>query len=337
VAKKTPTPNEQQLALITRASHALAEANTIEEVILIKNQGEAAIKFAKSRRDIGNDAILAAQDIVRRSERVLGKWLKAMDKARGGNPRKVSTGATTAPVKTLADYDINKRQSARWQQEAEVPKKVFEKWVKETKEADGELTQTGLIREYTKHKREQQIAANKELGDVEAPDGEYGVIVIDPPWPMEKIERDCAPEQTSVIDYPTMTEDELAVMELPTADDCHLFLWTTHKFLPMALRLLPRWDFRYVCTMVWHKPGGFQPVGLPQYNCEFCLYARYGTPTFIDTKAFPVCFSAPRGKHSEKPQEFYEIIKRVTAGPRIDMFNRRPIDGFKSWGNEAAQ
>ena len=35
-----------------------------------------------------------------------------------------------------------------------------------------------------------------------------------------------------------MSEDELAAMDMPCRADCHFWLWTTHKFLPMALRLL---------------------------------------------------------------------------------------------------
>lgn len=186
------------------------------------------------------------------------------------------------------------------------------------------------LRRETTAKRLDEVAAR----EAQAPTGAYDVIVIDPPWPMRKIERDCRPNQTE-LDYPTMTEGQLAALTIPAAADCHVWLWTTHRFLPLALRLLERWGLKYVCTFVWHKPGGFQPVGLPQFNCEFALYARRGTPEFIETKAFRTCFEAPRGRHSEKPAAFYDLVRRVTAGRRLDMFNRRAIAGFVGWGKEA--
>lgn len=196
-------------------------------------------------------------------------------------------------------------------------------------------TNPAEARRMTRHVVVKQRLDAVAAQEVVAPTGLFDVIVIDPPWAMEKIKRDLYPDQVA-FDYPTMGEAELAGMTIPCADDCHVWVWTTHKFLPMAFRLLDAWGLKYVCTFVWHKPGGFQVVGLPQYNCEFALYARRGSPQFIDTKAFPVCFDAPRGAHSEKPEQFYDVVRRVTAGRRLDMFNRRPIDGFTTWGNEAA-
>lgn len=193
------------------------------------------------------------------------------------------------------------------------------------------------IRAHRAEERREQLAAMRSEAPP-LPDGRYECIVIDPPWDMQKIERDVRPNQVA-FDYPTMTEEELARFDVPgiSADDAHLFCWTTHKHLPSALRLIEAWGYRYVCTMVWHKPGGFQPIGLPQYNCEFALYARRGSPSFIDTKAFPTCFEAPRREHSRKPDEFYDTVRRVTAGPRIDVFSRESRDGFDTFGNEAGK
>jgi N6-adenosine-specific RNA methylase IME4 len=198
---------------------------------------------------------------------------------------------------------------------------------------DGTKTIAQAVRET---KRVEVIAKLEDVKvkEVKKLAGLYDVVVIDPPWAMEKIERDVRPNQ-SEFDYPTMNEDELNKFKIPASEDCHLWLWTTHRFLPMAFRLLETWHFKYVCCFVWHKPGGFQVVGLPQYNAEFSLYARKGNPIFVDTKAFNVCFNAPRGSHSEKPEEFYEVIRRVTKGRRIDIFNRRKIEGFDGWGQEA--
>jgi N6-adenosine-specific RNA methylase IME4 len=183
--------------------------------------------------------------------------------------------------------------------------------------------------------RKAELAIVKERAP-SLPTDTYDVIVIDPPWDMQKIERDVRPNQVA-FDYPTMSEEELSEFDVPSisADDCHLFCWTTHKFLPSALRLVEAWGFRYVMTMVWHKPGGFQPIGLPQYNCEFALYARKGSPRFVDTKSFFACYEAPRREHSRKPDEFYDVIRRVTDGRRIDVFSRENRDGFEQFGNEA--
>lgn len=171
--------------------------------------------------------------------------------------------------------------------------------------------------------------------------GPFGTVVIDPPWEVEKIDRDVRPKQAA-FDYPTMSFLELqrffiAELAPKLEDNCHLFMWTTQKWMPSAIKMLDTIGFKYVLTMVWHKAGGFQPTGLPQYNCEFVIYARRGAPVFIDTKDFPCCFDGERREHSRKPERFYEIVKRVTGGSRIDVFSREARDGFAQFGNETAR
>ena len=40
--------------------------------------------------------------------------------------------------------------------------------------------------------------------------------------------------------------------------------------------------------------------------------------------------------HSQKPDEFYEIIERLYDGPYLELFARRPRAGWTSFGNDPA-
>jgi N6-adenosine-specific RNA methylase IME4 len=209
--------------------------------------------------------------------------------------------------------------------------------IAETKDSGSEITTAGIYRgaKQLLVDAEQEGLRHKVL-EIPAPNGRFKTIVIDPPWDMQKIEREVRPNQVG-FDYPTMSVEELIAYTVPediADEDCHLFMWTTEKYLPHAFSILEMWGFRYVFTMVWHKSGGFQPYNLPQYNCEFVLYGRKGAPSFEDTKRFSTCFEGQRKEHSRKPDEFYQLINRVCPSPRIDIFSREKHDGFSQYGNE---
>ena len=328
------------------------------EAIRFSSRDEAADWIDRNqlgRRNIHQDAFTL----------LLGRRYNRIKQAKGGDRKSIGQNVTLIldTAETLAkEHGVTGRTIKRAGKVAEavdklksVDPQIESKMVRGIAPARAAVIKAAALLEKSPERAREIIEGVKKMSDVIREDkraevvaklenldsrkvkelaGHYDVIVIDPPWPMEKIERDVTPEQVA-FEYPTMQEEELLKMTMPAAGDCHLWMWTTHRFLPMALRLLDAWGFKYVCTFVWHKPGGFQPFGLPQYNCEFAVYARRGTPQFIDTKAFPVCFDASRGKHSEKPEAFYDVVRRVTAGRRIDIFNRRKIQGFEVWGNES--
>ncbi len=87
----------------------------------------------------------------------------------------------------------------------------------------------------------------------------YKTIVIDPPWPMEKITRDVRPNQFD-FGYPVMSIEEIKTYSLPiNPSGCHIYLWTTQKFLPYAFEIMEGWGINYQCLMTWVKNVGFTP------------------------------------------------------------------------------
>ena len=172
--------------------------------------------------------------------------------------------------------------------------------------------------------------------------GKYAIVVIDPPWPVQlKLDGfgNNGPYSTHPQDLPygLMTVDDIAALPVPAVLDesAIVFCWTTNKHLPTSFTLIKAWGLTYWFTMAWVKNGGVQMPNFPQFNTEWIVVGKKGTPTFKDIKAFNTSNYWPRTTHSVKPEGFYDLLRRVTDTPRLDIFGRRNIAGFKSWGNEA--
>ena len=180
--------------------------------------------------------------------------------------------------------------------------------------------------------------------------GTYQCIVVDPPWDQGKTGlRAVRPNQGPDLDYPTMTFEEIAEVEVPkwAAENAFIWLWATNgrsrssglPILQQAFDLMNHWGFRYYTILTWDKGNGVCPFGPFQITTEHCLFGYRGkfvTPKHAMGQS-KTLFSEPSSRHSQKPSVLYEYIRTHFPGPRLDVFARRGHLGFESWGNEAEE
>ena len=175
----------------------------------------------------------------------------------------------------------------------------------------------------------------------------YRVLVIDPPWNQGKTGmRKCRPNQTTTLDYPTMSREEL--MELPVREwadeNAFLWLWATNSkdrktgepILHMAFDLMAQWGFTFYTMITWDKRTGPCPFGPYQITTEHVLFGYRGKAVFPREclgKMKTVFTETPKA-HSVKPQSFYDTVAGFFEGPRIDIFARQVRPGYDGWGNE---
>ncbi len=169
------------------------------------------------------------------------------------------------------------------------------------------------------------------------PDKKYKIIYADPPWNVSQFSRIVRPSQKPH-PYSKMKLTDIKKMDVRSiADDegCHLFLWTTHKWLPKAFEVMEAWGFKYHCTLTWNKTFGFTPFSF-MWSTEFCLYGqlkgkwmkpeKFGIKTLIDEKPT---------RHSKKPMKMVNLIESFCGDlNRIELFARDKKEGWDAWGDE---
>jgi len=168
----------------------------------------------------------------------------------------------------------------------------------------------------------------------------YAVIYADPPWRYRNKRHGHGGAEDH---YQTMALDEIKALPVPAADDCALFLWATMPLLQQAFEVIEAWGFKYkttaFCWVKENKSGVGHVTGLGYWtrsNAEVCLLAIRGRPHPVSHRVHSVVL-APRGRHSEKPEEVrHRIVQLMGNVPRLEMFARTRASGWDAWGNEVA-
>lgn len=335
-----------ELAQITKLESALVKAKTLTEIKGVMDKADAIAHAAKcwgADRRVLLEAVWVYIDGYVKIGELLGP--PPGKGVGGGRGKKLSSRSDS-----LSKDQINKARRAAYKVSRET-REAYRKWLTHHSLEDPTFKDILILSRCPEDLQDEAIAElqtgkastlteairnvkRRRIGEGEAlvPKGKYRCLIVDPPWPIAKIEREEAPAQGKSLDYSTMSLDEIKAFPIPAHDECHMYLWTTQKFLPKSFEILEAWKFDYLVTMVWHKNGGFQPVNLPQFNCEFVLLGRRGGLPFVDTKNFFCCFSGKRREHSRKPTEFYDLVRRVSPGPRCDLFSTGKVEGFTQGG-----
>lgn len=165
------------------------------------------------------------------------------------------------------------------------------------------------------------------------------VLVADPPWPYsDKLPGN---GRGAAKHYSVMSIRDIEYFDLPPmAADSLLFLWRVAAMPGEALRVCRAWGFEPKSEIVWVKltSAGKPHFGMGRYvraQHETCIIATRGKGNSrIRNHAVRSVFEAPVGRHSAKPERFYEIVEELAAGPYVELFARQRREGWTCEGNE---
>lgn len=146
--------------------------------------------------------------------------------------------------------------------------------------------------------------------------GKFRTIVIDPAWEYDWLSL----AGRAKPGYAMQTLDQLRELDLRQwADEetgTHLYCWVTNNFMAEGCKLVAHWGFQHRTLITWVKPP---PFGLGSYfrnSTEHVLFATLSeTTTRHAAASIPTHFEAPRGEHSEKPEKFYDTVRRSSYPP----------------------
>jgi len=176
-------------------------------------------------------------------------------------------------------------------------------------------------------------------------EGTYRIICADPPWKYVGLNQadeyghaerhyDCLDDNQPCEFRPDGTR---LVKDLADENSV-LFMWVTSPLIERCFPIIKAWGFQYKALFVWdkvkHVMGHYNSV-----RHEFLLICTRGSckpdvPILKDS----VQEIERSAKHSEKPQEFYDIIEALyDHGRKLEIFARSGRKGWDSVGNEVCQ
>lgn len=231
------------------------------------------------------------------------------------------------------DKELTKEEVKRIsKEEPDIQRKIIDKLVNGQAKNHREAT-LKIKRDEVMEKIENKVMTNNSI-DLYNTKNKYRIIYADPPWSYGNNMPEYFTEQRD--HYSTMELEEICNMPVKDIleDNAVLFLWVTSPILEESFKVIKSWGFKYKSSFVWdkakHNMGHYNSV-----RHEFLLIATKGSSKPDIQKLFDSVQSIERTVHSEKPEEFREIIDTIyPLGNRVELFARKTVKGWDAYGNE---
>lgn len=185
----------------------------------------------------------------------------------------------------------------------------------------------------------------------------YRTIVADPPWQQNagsgyagRVYDRAAGQMVTMftngkskpLPYRTMSVEEISGLPVAdfAADEAHLYLWLTNRYIEDGYGIVRAWGFRPVTLLTWCKaPMGMGLGGAFVQTTEHILFARRGRD-IAEARAKSTWWNWKRPfnsgpVHSAKPDGFLDVVEQVSPGPYLEFFARRARFGWDYWGDES--
>src|SRR6516162_1324574 len=336
------------------ACRALAVARSVDEVKDLRDKAIAMAAYARQARN--HDLEADAVEIRMRATRRLDQLRQAQKESVGLNRGAAGGGEKAGPRgllvnprnlrPTLASQGIDKNLANQARVLGAIDDATFEHKVLEARASAARVFRRAVREAEIAQEREERRARTALGGSVAdlhaliASGFRAGVIAADPPWSFNYYSERA--DRAVFNHYEMMSFD--AIKALPVAklaaDDCALFLWGTWPNMPMWMPVIEAWGFTYSgLAFDWVKlnangRGLHWGTGYgTRANPEPCLLARRGNLLRLDEGVHSVIM-APVDAHSAKPDEAYRRMQRLYGAPYLELFARKPRDGWMTWGNE---
>lgn len=271
----------------------------------------------------------------------IGELMRDVPKAQGKRTDIKPTDTAVGKYEVIEMAGFTPKQVERFEQMAAHPEAVARAKA-QAREAGDILSRSKVLQEVGKDIRAAQKAERIEKAssggqsvDIFTTDKKYRVIYADPPWSYND-KQDTDYYGGAEKHYGTMPLDEIAALPIERIAEKNavLFLWTTNPLIFDSKQIFEAWGFTYKSMFIWDKVK----TGMGHYNSvrhEMLLICTRGSCTPDTPRMFDSVQSIERSSnHSEKPQEFREIIETLYAGEKIELFARVKREGWDVWGNE---